>query len=217
MAKWIHNITGSARSYQGREILAGAFFSISSSLESEYNSDTSLIADLANTIVKMSSDGVTDYSNDGSSNVDFLKGLINTTVITSAPSFGAKTFLLGSTVKKLFARNTGKPFAVTTGSNELSYTATYPWAKITGVECIGAEIGDYADLRVYDNSSGTYSGVANALLNQFGYTIYLAKDYYRRDSKFDSDIYVGMVLKITYNSISNKNVYINYLMDEAKT
>jgi hypothetical protein len=137
--------------------------------------------------------------------------------VQALPSFGAKTFLSGTTFKKLFARNTGKPFAVTTGSNDLSYTATYPWAKITGLECIGAEIGDYAELRVYDNASGTYSGVANALLNQFGYTLYLAKDYYRRDSKFDSDIYVGMVLKITYNSISNKNVYINYLMDEAKT
>lgn len=217
MAKWIHNITGSARSYQGKEILAGAFFSISSSLESEYNSDTSLIADLANSIVRMSSDGVTDYSDNGSSNVDFLKGLVNNTVITSAPSFGAKTFLSGAVTKRLFARNTGKPFAVTTGSNDLSYTATYAWAKITGLECIGAEIGDYAELRVYDNASGTYSGVPNALLNQFGYTLYMAKDYYIRTSQFDSDIYAGMVLKITYNSISDKNIYINYLMNEAKT
>lgn len=137
--------------------------------------------------------------------------------VQSLPSFGAKTFLSGTTTKRLFARNTGKAFAVTTGSNDLNYTAAYAWVKIIGLECIGAEIGDYAELRVYDNASGTYSGVPNALLNQFGYTLYMAKDYYVRISQFDSDIYTGMVLKVTYNSISNKNVYINYLMNEAKT
>ena len=133
--------------------------------------------------------------------------------VTLTAPFAAKTF----GTKRLFARNTGKAFTITTGSNDLSYTMTYAWAKITGLECIGAEIGDYAELRVYDNSSGTYSGVPNALLNQFGYTLYMAKDYYARSSQFDSDIYAGMVLKITYNSISNKNIYLNYLINEVKT
>lgn len=133
------------------------------------------------------------------------------------PPFAAKTLLINGVKKNLFARNTGKQFGVTTGSNELSYTATFAWVKMVGLECMGAELGDYAELRVYDSPAGTYSGVPNALLNQFGYTLNLAKDYYARTSPFDSDVYAGMVLKITYVSVSNKTIGINYLMNEVKS
>jgi hypothetical protein len=131
--------------------------------------------------------------------------------------FSAKKLAIGGAIKNLFARNTGKQFSVTTGSNDLLYTATFPWVKMIGLECIGAEIGDYAELRVYDTPAGTYSGVANALLNQFGYTLNMAKDYYTRSSPFDADVYQGMILKITYTSVSNKTIGINYLMNEVKS
>jgi hypothetical protein len=137
--------------------------------------------------------------------------------VQQEPPFTAKTMLINGVKKNLFARNTGKQFGVTTGSNDLNYTATFAWVKMIGLECIGAEIGDYAELRVYDSPAGTYSGVPNALLNQFGYTLNLAKDYYVRTSPFDSDVYAGMVLKITYNSISDKTIGINYLMNEVKS
>jgi hypothetical protein len=133
------------------------------------------------------------------------------------PAFSAKTLLVNGVKKNLFARNTGKQFGVTTGANDLSYTATFAWVKMIGLECIGAEIGDYAELRVYDSPAGTYSGVPNAMLNQFGYTLNLAKDYYVRTSPFDSDVYAGMVLKVTYNSVSDKTIGINYLMNEVKS
>jgi len=76
---------------------------------------------------------------------------------------------------------------------------------------------DTAELRVYDNASGTYSGFPNALLNQFGYTLNMAKDYYARTSPFDADLYQGMVLKLTYVSISNKRIGINIIMNEVKS
>ncbi len=138
--------------------------------------------------------------------------------IQSEPSFTAKTLLINGVKKNLFARNTGKRFAVT-GSviTECIYTATFPWVKMIGLECIGGEVGDYAELKVYDNSSGTYSGVPNLLLNQFGYELNIAANYYSRSSPFDSDVYAGMVLKVFYYSVSNKTIGINYLMNEVKS
>lgn len=137
--------------------------------------------------------------------------------VQAQPSFGAKTILVNGVTKKLFSRNTGKQYAVTTGNNDLFYTVNFPWLKITGVECIGAETLDTAELRVYDTATGTYSGVPNYMLNQFGFTLNMAKDYYSRTAPFDADIYSGMVIKITYNSVSNKTIGVNYLMDEVKS
>lgn len=138
--------------------------------------------------------------------------------VKGEPAFTDKTLLINGVTKKLFARNTGKLFAVSSGVvTDLSYTATFPHVKMIGLECIGGEIGDYAELRVYDTPAGTYSGVPNLLLNQFGYELNVAKDYYVRTSTFDSDVYAGMVLKISYYSISNKTVGINYLMNEVKS
>lgn len=144
------------------------------------------------------------------------KLVVQSTSVQSVPSFGAKTFLSNGVVKKLFARNTGFQQAVTTGSNVINYTATYAWAKVLGVEIIGGETLDYVDFEVYDTAAGTYSGVANALLNKFAYSHNIAKDYYVRLSQFDADLYVGMIIKITYNSQSNKTVAINLIMNEVK-
>jgi hypothetical protein len=137
--------------------------------------------------------------------------------VQAQPSFGAKTLLINGVTKKLFSRNTGKQFAVNVGSNDLLYTVSYPWLKITGVECIGAETLDTAELRVYDTATGTYSGYPNAMLNQFGFTLNMAKDYYARTAPFDADIYYGMVIKITYVSISIKVIGVNFIMDEVKS
>lgn len=137
--------------------------------------------------------------------------------VLSIPSFSAKTLTLSNgTVKKIFARNTGFRQELTSGTNTISYSLTYQWCKIIGVEVVGAETGDYCDFEVYDNSLGTYSGYPNLKLNQFAYTVNIPKDYYIRLSQFDADIYQGMVIKVTYYSISNKTVGINLIMNEIK-
>lgn len=132
-------------------------------------------------------------------------------------SFTAKTLISNGVVKKLFARNTGMQFAVSAGTNTLTYTATYPWVKILGVECIGAETLDTVDMKVYDNASGTYSGVPNYLLNQFAYSVNVGKDYYIRTSQFDADLYTGMIIQFTYNSVSAKTIGFNLIMNEVKS
>jgi len=119
--------------------------------------------------------------------------------------------------KKLYARNTGLQYAVTTGSNTLSYTATYPWVKLLGVECINCESLDTVDFKVYDTNTGTYSGVPNLLLNQFSYTLNLSAGYYSRTSLFDADMYAGMIIQMTYVSVSNKTIGLNLIMNEVKS
>lgn len=146
------------------------------------------------------------------------RSVIANTVAQQMPSYGSKTLISNGVTKSLFARNTGIRATVNNGSNTINYTATYTWTKMIGMQCIGAVAGDYASLQVYDNSSGTYSGVPNALLNQFGYTLNLAAGFYERSSPFDADVFVGMILKITYvsTSILPNNIGINILMNEVK-
>lgn len=132
--------------------------------------------------------------------------------------FASKKIATGGTTKNLFARNTGKRFQVVADTTtSCPYTATYPWVKMTGIECIGGEIGDYAELRVYDTPTGTYSGVPNLQLNQFGYELNIAPGYYKRESPFDADVYQGMVLTVSYFSISYKQIGLNYIMNEVKS
>lgn len=139
--------------------------------------------------------------------------------VQSAPAFGEKSAIIGGVLKKFYARNTGLQYVVSPGSNLLTYTATYPWAKMIGVECINALPLDTAELRVYDNPSGTYSGVPNALLNQFGYTLNMGPDFYVRFSPFDADLYASMVIKITYVSVgvADRTVGVNFIMNEVKS
>jgi hypothetical protein len=132
---------------------------------------------------------------------------------SSAQAFAAKTLPNG---KKLFARNVGFQQALTAGANTITYTATYPWAKLLGVEVINSEALDTVDFKVYDNALGSYSGYPNALLNQFAYSTNLPKDYYVRMSNFDADVYVGMVLQVSYTSLSAKSVGFNLILNEVK-
>jgi hypothetical protein len=116
---------------------------------------------------------------------------------------------------KLYVRNYGIQQALSVGANTINYACPYPWAKLIGAEIISCEILDYTDFKVYDDASGTYSGTPNALLNQFGYGVNLPKDYYVRMAPYDADLYYGIVLKLTYNSISAKTVGLNILMNQV--
>lgn len=218
MAKYIRNISLETKVYQGREILAGDFFLITQNLESKYSQDLTLISDLANNIVKMSSNGTDNIPGSQSDHIDFLKGMLAANVnIGATPSFTSKTITTSDgSIKKLHARNTGFQQALIVGTNVFSYTAIYPWVKMIGVEIINCEALDIGEFKVFDTPAGTYSGVPNLLLNQFGYTLNLPKDFYSRSSPFDADLYQGMKLEFTYVSISAKTIGINMIMNEVK-
>lgn len=137
--------------------------------------------------------------------------------VQSQPAFGSKTILINGATKKLYARFTGIQSELSTGDNEISHTVTYPWAKVIGIEVINCEALDTASLKVYDNALGSYSGTPNLLLNQFSFDLNLCDNYYQRIAQFDADIYQGMVIKVEYNSISEKTIGINILFNEVKT
>jgi hypothetical protein len=136
--------------------------------------------------------------------------------ISSAPAFQAKTLVINGVTKKLFARNIGFDYALSAGTNTITYSIPYPWLKMLGMEVVNCEALDKVNFKVFDNSLGTYSGVPNLLLNQFAFNLNLPKDYYSRESRFDADIYYGMVLSIEYNSISAKTIGINLAANEVK-
>lgn len=152
----------------------------------------------------------TNYKSSGN------KSPTQNSIVQASPPYGSKTIVVNGTTKKLYARNVGSQYDVIIGTNTLTYTATYAWAKMLGVEAINCSALDTVDFKVLDDSNGTYSGHPNLVLQQFAYTLNLPKDYYQRFSQFDADIYAGMVIQMTYNSVSNKTIAINFLLNEVK-
>lgn len=119
--------------------------------------------------------------------------------------------------KKLYKRVHGGNQACSNGSNDILYTITYPWVKVTGVEIVGGEIGDTVSFYILDKAVSPIYGVANAVLNQFGYDVNVAKDFYPYKSEFDADAYENLQLKMSYTSISEKTIRFNFIMNEVKS
>lgn len=119
--------------------------------------------------------------------------------------------------KKLYKREHGIQATLSTGTNTILFTIPYPWVKIIGVEVLYGEKLDTVDLIVLDSTTGTYSGVPNYQLNQFGFSVNVAEGEYEEENAYDADLYQGMQLKIVYNSQSAKTVGLNFNLSEVKT
>lgn len=72
-SKYIHNISGEAKTYQGIEVNDASFYQIPENLLIEFQNETNLLSDLLSGSVRMSSDGVTDYSTTSITNFNFLR------------------------------------------------------------------------------------------------------------------------------------------------
>lgn len=72
-SKYIHNISGEAKTYQGIEINNSAFYQIPDNLLIEFQNESNLLSDLLSGSVRMSSDGITDYSTTAITNFNFLR------------------------------------------------------------------------------------------------------------------------------------------------
>lgn len=176
-----------------------------------------VIAAISNGIAQMI-DGASNIV--GVSNqIDFLKDDMRNVTITSLPSMGSftsKTIKTGGVTKSLFRRVTGIKSSLSIGENTILFTVPYAWVKVTGAQMIGGEIGDTSNFMVLDSTAGTYTGVPNYQLNQFGFNVNIAKDFFESRSQFDADLYVGMQIKLVYTSISAKTIGINFILDEVK-
>ena len=136
----------------------------------------------------------------------------NKTVEDTPSAFASKT--IGT--KKLYRRVHGFQSTLTAGSNTILFTVPYNWCKITGMQVTNSEALDYVDLYILDSTTGTYSGVANYQLNQFGFTVQCSKDFYKNHSQFDADLYLNMQIKAVYYSQSAKTIGVNYILNEVK-
>jgi len=118
--------------------------------------------------------------------------------------------------KRLFRRLHGEIFDLDEGINELIFVCPYLHAKITGVQFINSEALDTGNFEVLDSIDGDYTTVPNLKLNQFGFDVVMRQGDHEHACKYDADIYQGMQIKITYDSKSEKQIGINYFMDEVK-
>ncbi|NJO48141.1 MAG: hypothetical protein HC840_00335 [Leptolyngbyaceae cyanobacterium RM2_2_4] len=217
MAKYIYNLTEEARTYQGREIAAGAFYQITANLDAEYASDSQLISDLALGIVKMSSNGSSALSGSGSSHVDFLKNSIPPVVTSTSVPFAAKILPNG---KKLYTRIHGVSQSVLGAPDNIDFTIPHTNCKLTGIQIINGELGDKANLKILDTDAGLISGIPNAVLNQFGFSVNMGSSFYEFQSNYDADLILGMKIRLEFDAVAPdllpKTVYINFILHEVK-
>ncbi len=132
--------------------------------------------------------------------------------IDALPPFAAKTI----NGMSIYSRPKGMAQAVILGTTTFETVVSFPKVKFNELEIIGGEIGDNVNLKILDTAAGTYSGAPNYQLNQFGYTVNVAKDYYSRVSQYDADLYQGMRIVLEYTSVSAKTVYPNFIIHELK-
>jgi hypothetical protein len=137
--------------------------------------------------------------------------------VSSQTPFASKSIACSDgSIKKLYKRITGIQQSLSIGNNTILFTIPYNWCKITGIELIGGEDLDTSSFYILDSVTGTYSTVPNYTLNQFGFLVNACKDYYKFESEYDADLYIGMQIKVIYNSLTAKIVGLNFILNEVK-
>lgn len=198
----------------GQTLVQDVYYTIEAAELLRWQNDDTVIAELTTGDLVIN-DGTADISG-VSKIIDFLRDVPGPIAISSSPAFASKNIVISGVTKNLFARNTGFQQALTTGANEISHTIAYPWVKLIGAEIVGCEALDTLDFKVYDTAAGTYSGVPDKLLNQFGFSVNMPAGHYKREAPYDADLYIGMILKVEYTSLSDKTVGINLILNEVK-
>lgn len=127
--------------------------------------------------------------------------------------YANKTMSDGS---NLFRRLHGVAQSLSSGENVIEFACPYAHAKITGLEVINCEALDNCNFTVHDSIEGTLTGQPKFQLNQFAFNVHMKNDYHEHVCKYDADLYQGMIIRITYQSLSAKIVAINFLIDEVK-
>jgi hypothetical protein len=136
--------------------------------------------------------------------------------VDSSPPFASKTILVSGVSKKLYKRVHGIQQDCVVGDNILEFTIPYPQAKITGIEMIGGANCDIVRLLIKDTPTGTYSTVPNYTLNQFGFNVNVAGNYYQHTSEYDADLFLNMKIHIIYTAQVAGKIGINFILNELK-
>jgi hypothetical protein len=137
---------------------------------------------------------------------------VTLSTIPAAPAFATNAF----GTKNLYMAMTGIQQALTVGSNTITFVIPYAEVEINGVSVIGSEALDVVSFSVLDSTTGTYSGHANAVLNQFGYNVNLPAGQYEYECAYTSTLYQNMQIQLVYTSISAKTIGINFILNQVK-
>lgn len=147
--------------------------------------------------------------------IDTLKNVVPKEVNSISAPFSAKT-IQG---QKIFKRVHGVEFTLDSQNKDLDFDVPYPSCKITGVELVGAELGDRVDFKILDTETGTISGLSRLMLNQFGFGVCLNPGFHVEKSTYDADLIQDLRLRIsfqTHEATPNRKIYINYILHEVK-
>lgn len=118
---------------------------------------------------------------------------------------------------KLFRRKHGVRKECSQGETSITFAVPYNIALIDEVEVINCTATDTVNLLVRDNELGSFSGVPNAVLNQFGFDVNLSDIYYTDTSNYDAKLYQSMIIEVTYknNEQNTKSIGVNFVLHEV--
>lgn len=93
---------------------------------------------------------------------------------------------------------------------DIDYTIPTGTYLLNGLEVLNGDYGDIVQLLVIDTSTGTYSTVPNATLDQFGINWNMRKDLVKQ-LPYDAELHAGMIVRVKYsnNQASTKTIYVN--------
>ena len=119
---------------------------------------------------------------------------------------------------KLSERKHGYKYNISANTMvEIEIPVPYSMCKLDSVEIIGCDKGDCASFKVLDNDLGTISGTPKAVINQYGFAVNLAQDFYKDHSEYAANLFIGLYLKIEYQESNgiDKEIYINMNFHEV--
>lgn len=69
-----------------------------------------------------------------------------------------------------------------------------------------------------DDSLGSYSGIPDKVLNQYGFSVNLKEDYHELYSEYPGTVYQNMVMRVKYKNNSDvaTKIHVNLKINELK-
>lgn len=200
MSKYLHNLSIEEKTYRGFTLDAGSFFEIPFNQEIHFANDNSVLVDIANEILAVSSDGITDIS--GVSNqINFLKNNIPKEVVMTDGTMDVMANQFDTDFAQIVRVKAAKrgwsfwavPIEVTTSTIDGSlFIQDVAGSPIPWINC-----------KIYDgnNAEITTPGLLNANLNQCVKTVI---DF---EPTFDFEI-IGGSLRINSNPSQDVRLWI---------
>lgn len=209
--KYIKNVSGITKNYQGQDILDTEYQLIPEDKELKWSSDSSLLTDIANNNVMVSKDdtGTTDIT-DVSEAINYLKSIPDVIQHTLAEAMSSN--VLTKEDKTLYTKIHGIKADVLAGITH-TFELTVPYGEVyfQGAELLVDIIG-VSDFHIWHPTSDTS-------IEQYGYDVNMGTIKYVRESKYAARIPQGLVIRCDYtnDTTGTLEVGINFLLHEIRS